>query len=204
MAWLSHISFEYINFPLNTYQWTKYASIPHYLGNLSGKTEFVENTLYGCYHNSIAAIAPLVEEEEIEEEEEEDIVEEEVKEEEETEEVHHTRSLFKPERLLKNHHLHFVLEEMHKDAFVNIPPQLQSSLSLLYLGNRHFCYVMIGMPSHLVYGGDHVVQDENVRFIHIAIFHAPGQTYKKNGIRFIKNQFTNRETNKELKDTPTS
>ena len=60
------------------------------------------------------------------------------------------------------------------------------------------------MPPHPVYGGDHAVQDENVRFIHIATFHAPGQTYKKNGIRFIKNQFTNRDTNKQLKDTPTS
>ena len=88
MAWLSHISFEDINFPLNTYQWRKYASIPHSLGNFSGKTEFVENTLYGCYHNSIAAITPLIEEEEeieeeddIDEKEEEQTEEEEVKEE---------------------------------------------------------------------------------------------------------------------------
>ena len=31
--------------------------------------------------------------------------------------------------------------------------------------------------------GDHAVQDENIRFIHIAIFHAPGQTYEKDEIR---------------------
>uniref|UniRef100_A0A7N2M9N9 Uncharacterized protein n=1 Tax=Quercus lobata TaxID=97700 RepID=A0A7N2M9N9_QUELO len=142
----------------------------------------------------IAAIAPLVEEEEIkeeeegqieeiEEEEEEEIEEEKVKEEEEAKKVHHTRSLFKPARLFKNHHIHFVSEEMRKDAFVNFPPQLQSSSSLLHMGNRHFCYVRTGMPPHSVYGGDHAVQDENIRFICIAIFHAPGQTYEKDEIR---------------------
>ena len=31
--------------------------------------------------------------------------------------------------------------------------------------------------------GDHAVQDENIRFIHIAIFHAPGQTYENDEIR---------------------
>lgn len=33
-------------------------SIPFYPENFSGRTEFVEDTLYGCYHNTIAAIAP--------------------------------------------------------------------------------------------------------------------------------------------------
>ena len=145
-------------------RWIKYASIPHSLDNFWGKTEFVENTLYGCYYNCIAAIARLVEEEEIEEEEEgeeeeeqiEEIEEEEeekVKEEEEAKKVHHIRSLFKPARLFKNHHLHFVSEEMRKDAFVNFPPQLQSSSSLLHMGNRYFCYVRTGMPRHPVYDG---------------------------------------------------
>ena len=123
------------------------------------------------------------EEEDIEEKEEEEIEEEKVKEEEEAKKVHHTRSLFKPARLFKNHHLHFVSEEMRKDAFVNFPPQLQSSSSLLHMGNRHFCYVRTGMPPHSVYGGDHAVQDENIRFICIAIFHAPRQTYEKDEIR---------------------
>ena len=73
------------------------------------RLSFVENTFYRCYHNSIAVIAPLVEEEmekeegemeEIEEEEEEEEDKEtkegEVKEEKEAEKVHHIRSLFKP------------------------------------------------------------------------------------------------------------
>ena len=56
-----------------------------------------------------------------------------MKDEEEAKKVHHIRSLFKPARLFKNHHLHFVSEEMRKDAFVNFPPQLQSSSSLLHM-----------------------------------------------------------------------
>nr|POE57297.1 hypothetical protein CFP56_35155 [Quercus suber] len=153
----------------------------------NGKIYMVGSTIKMSI-SDIYAIAPLVEEEEgqieeiedeeedIEEKEEEEIEEEKVKEEEEAKKVHHTRSLFKPARLFKNHHLHFVSEEMRTDAFVNFPPQLQSSSSLLHMGNRHFCYVRTGMPPHPVYGGDHAIQYEEIRFIHIAIFHAPGQT----------------------------
>jgi hypothetical protein len=41
-------------------QWTKYVSLPSYPDNFSGRIEFVDGTLYGCYHNTVAAIAPLV------------------------------------------------------------------------------------------------------------------------------------------------
>ena len=77
-------------FDLDKRQWTKCSSLRSYPRNFSGSTEFVDDTLYGCYHNTIAAIAPLAEEEESEEEEEEESEEEE---EEEAEEVQHAGSL---------------------------------------------------------------------------------------------------------------
>ena len=49
-------------FNLDTSQWTNRVSIPDFPAGdfFSGKTEFVEDTLYGCYYNTIGAIAPLV------------------------------------------------------------------------------------------------------------------------------------------------
>ncbi|GMY08341.1 putative disease resistance protein RGA3 [Fagus crenata] len=106
-------------FDLNKRQWTKCSSLRSYPRDFSGSTEFVDDTLYGCYHNTIAAIAPLAEEEESEEEEEE-----ESEEEEEAEEVQHAGSLF------KHHSLHLVSGKMGMDAIFNVPPLLQSNMTL--------------------------------------------------------------------------
>ena len=47
-------------FDLDKSRWTD-ASIPVFPENFSGRIEFVEDTLYGCYHNMISAIAPVEE-----------------------------------------------------------------------------------------------------------------------------------------------
>ena len=128
-------------FDLDTRQWTNRVSIPDFLsGNFfSHKSEFIEDTLYGCYDNTVGAIAPLGNnEDEDEDEDEEANNEDEDEEEEEEEEVQQV------ERLLNNHCLHLVSADMGMDAFFNIPGLLQSSSSLLHLENRYFCSVRVG------------------------------------------------------------
>ncbi|KAF3945545.1 hypothetical protein CMV_028091 [Castanea mollissima] len=117
-------------FDLDTRQWKNRVSIPDFLsGNFfSRKSEFIEDTLYGCYDNTIGAIAPLANNEDEDEDENEE--EEEDEDEEEEEEVQRV------ERLLENHCLHLVSADMGMGAFFNIPGLLQSSSSLLHLENR--------------------------------------------------------------------
>ena len=176
-------------FDLDTHQWTKYVSLPSYPGSFSGRAEFVEDTLYGCYENTVAAIAPLAEEEEEIEEEEELEEEEETEEKGETEELQQAKSLFKHATLLKHHRLHLVSEEMGMDAIFNVPPQLQSSSSLLHLGSRYFCYVKTGMPPHPIHGNDHAILDDKRRFISIVIFQALRETYKQDSTRLFRAKF---------------
>ena len=192
-------------FDLDTHQWTKYVSLPSYPGNFSGRTEFVEDTLYGCYHSTVAAIAPLAEEEEEAQEEEETDPfaeeEEEIEEEEETkekgeiEELQQAKSLFKHARLLRHHRLHLVSEEMGMDAIRNVPPQVQYSASLLHLGKMFFCYVRTGMPPlpHPKIASDFDIGDDKKRFISIVIFKALRGTYKKNDTRLSKAIFLHSE-----------
>lgn len=153
-------------FDLCAEQWTKYAGLPSYPGNFSGRIEYVEDTLYGCYHSTIAAIAPLAKEEE-----------EEVKVEEEEEEEE-----------FKHHRLHGVSTERGMDAIFNVPPQLRSSFSLLHLGNRHFCYVRTGMPPDPINGSDLAVDDKRL-YISIVIFRALKKTYKKESTRLFRAKF---------------
>ncbi|XP_075651224.1 uncharacterized protein LOC142621757 [Castanea sativa] len=153
-------------FDLGTRLWTNRVIIPDFLcGNFfSDKTEFIEDSLYGCYYNTVGAIAPLANNEDEDEEEE--------GEEEEG------------ERLLNNHRLHLVSGEMGMDAIFNIPRMLQSSSSLLHLENRYFCYVRAGAPPPL--------RTETVHSVSIVIFQAlVGETYKENAIdtRFFRAKF---------------
>ncbi|GMY08294.1 putative disease resistance protein RGA3 [Fagus crenata] len=154
-------------FDLRAKQWTKYAGLPSYPGNFSGRIEYVEDALYGCYHSTIAAIAPLAKEEE----------EEEVKVEEEEEEEE-----------FKHHRLHGVSTERGMDAIFNVPPQLRSSFSLLHLGNRHFCYLRTGMPPDPINGSDYAVDDKRL-YISIVIFRALKKTYKKESTRLFRAKF---------------
>uniref|UniRef100_A0A2N9FD03 Uncharacterized protein n=1 Tax=Fagus sylvatica TaxID=28930 RepID=A0A2N9FD03_FAGSY len=50
-------------FDLDKGQWTERVSHPSQLCNFSGRTEYVEDTFYGCYHNTVAAIAPVADKE---------------------------------------------------------------------------------------------------------------------------------------------
>ena len=179
-------------FDLGESRWTN-ASIPFYPENFSGRTEFVEDTLYGCYHNTIAAIAPI-EEKKIEKEEKkekkrkrEKIEEKKVKAKEtvEAEEEEEDAKDFGQGWLLKNLRLHVLSEEKGMDAIFNVPPQLQSSSSLLHLGNRFFCYVKSGMPSN----SDDVIKDEKKRFISIVIFQPLGKKYENDGTGLLEAQF---------------
>ena len=109
-------------FDLDKRQWTNRVSIPDFLSVLSGnffsrKSVFIEDTLYGCYGDTVGAIAPLANDED------EDV-----------------------ERLLENHGLHLLSADTGLDAFLNIP-LLQTSSSLLHLENRCFCYVRVGTRS---------------------------------------------------------
>ena len=167
-------------FNLDTSQWTNRVSIPDFPAGdfFSGKTEFVENTLYGCYFNTIGAIAPLVNNEEEEEEEEW----EEWEEEEEEEEVQQI------ERLLNNYRLHLVSEEMGMDAIFYAPLQLRSSSSLLHLGNRYFCYVRSG-TDFLPQDNDYKSYNYRKRLISIIIFQAPVHNENAIAPRFFRANF---------------
>lgn len=209
-------------FDLVEESWTDASiSIPFYPENFSGRTEFVEDTLYGCYHNTIAAIAPKekIEEDEkkekkrkrekieekkvkaeqgeklkektVEAEEGEKMEAEKVKAKEtvEAEEEEEDAKDFGQEWLLENLHLHVISEEMSMDAIFNVPPQLQSSSSLLHLGNRYFCYVKSGMPPNSDNDSDDVIKDDKKRFISIVIFQALGKKYEKDGTGLLQAQF---------------
>ena len=214
-------------FDLGESCWEKetHANIPFYPENFSGRTEFVEDTLYGCYHNTIAAIAP-VEEKKIEKEEKkekkrkrekiegkkvkaeqgEKLKEKKVKAEEgekmeaekvkakekveaeEEEEEEEDAKDFGQGWLLENLYLHVLSEEMGMDAIFNVPPQSQSSSSLLHLGNRCFCYVKSGMPSNSDDDSDDDIKDDKKRFISIVIFQALGKKYEKDGTGLLQAQ----------------
>ena len=90
--------------------------------------------------------------------------------------------------LRKNLHLHVLSEEMGMDAIFNVPPQLQSSSSLLHLGNRDFCYVKSGMPPNLDNDSDDDIKDDKKRFISIVIFQALGKKYEKDGTGLLQAQ----------------
>jgi hypothetical protein len=146
-------------FDLDKGRWTKRVSHPSQLCNFSGRTEYVEDTFYGCYHNMVAAIAPVADKE-----------------------------LKKEEDMgarFKNYRLHLVSGEkdMDMDYIFNVPPQLGSSSSLIHLGDRSFCYVMTGMPPYLTNGSDHAIEADKVRYISIVIFQALENKYKKDGFR---------------------
>ena len=189
-------------FDLDRGQWTKHITLPSHLRNVSGRIEVVEGTLYGCYHNTIAAIAPVAKEEEEEEEEEEDEGEEreqemEEGEEEEWEELEEEDELNIQQQQeedemgarFRNYRLHVVSREMGMEAIFNVPQQLQSSSTLLHLGSRCFCYVMTGMPPHPKYGNDHAIEDDKVRVISIVIFRAVRETYKEGATRLFRAKF---------------
>uniref|UniRef100_A0A2N9FD57 Uncharacterized protein n=1 Tax=Fagus sylvatica TaxID=28930 RepID=A0A2N9FD57_FAGSY len=121
-------------FDLDKGQWTERVSHPSQLCNFSGRTEYVEDTFYGCYHNTVAAIAPVADKE-----------------------------LKKEEDMgarFKNYRLHLVSGEkdMDMDYIFNVPQQLGSSSSLIHLGDRSFCYVMTGMPPYPTNGSDHAIE----------------------------------------------
>ena len=212
-------------FDLGESRWTD-ATIPFYPENFSGSTEFVEDTLYGCYHNTIAAIAPVgkkgknrkiekIEEKKVKAEQGEKLKEKEVKAEEgekmeekkveaeegekmeaekvkaketvEAEEEEEDAKEFGQGWLRKNLHLHVLSDEMGMDAIFNVPPQLQSSSSLLHLGNRYFCYVKSGMPPNSD-DSDDVIKDDKKRLISIVIFQALGKKYE-DGTGLLQAQF---------------
>uniref|UniRef100_A0A2N9FQF8 Uncharacterized protein n=1 Tax=Fagus sylvatica TaxID=28930 RepID=A0A2N9FQF8_FAGSY len=50
-------------FDLDKGQWTERVSHPSQLCNFSGRTKYVKDTFYGCYHNTVAAIAPVADKE---------------------------------------------------------------------------------------------------------------------------------------------
>ena len=192
-------------FDLDTRQWTNRVSIPDFLsGNFfSRRSEFIEDTLYGCYDNTVGAIAPLGnnededededgeannedEEEEEEDEDEDGEANNEDEDEEEEEEVQQV------ERLLNNHCLHLVSADMGMDAFFNIPGLLQSSSSLLHLENRYFCYVRVGtrLTTRPTLHGYRL--RSRAHTVSIVIFQAlVGQTYTEKAIatRFFRAKF---------------
>ena len=170
-------------FDLDTRQWTNRVSIPDFLsGNFfSRKSEFIEDTLYGCYDNTVGAIAPLGNKED--EDEDEEANNEDEEEEEEVQQV---------ERLLNNHCLHLVSADMGMDAFFNIPGLLQSSSSLLHLENRYFCYVRVGtrLTTRPTLHGYRL--RSRAHTVSIVIFQAlVGQTYTEKAIatRFFRAKF---------------
>ncbi|XP_050285819.1 putative disease resistance protein RGA3 [Quercus robur] len=198
-------------FDLDREQWTKGITLPSHLRNVSGRIEFVDGTFYGCYHNTVAAIAPVAKEDEQEEDEDKDEEDEEEEEEEteeeegeelEEEDKEEWEELGEGDELniqqqqedemgtrFKNYRRHVVFKEMGMDAIFNVPQQLQSSSTLLHLGSRCFCYVMTGMPPHPKYGSDHAIEDDKVRVISIVIFRALGETYKEDAIRVFRAKF---------------
>uniref|UniRef100_A0A2N9FCN2 Uncharacterized protein n=1 Tax=Fagus sylvatica TaxID=28930 RepID=A0A2N9FCN2_FAGSY len=125
-------------FDLDKGRWTKRVSHPSQLCNFSGRTEYVEDTFYGCYHNIVAAIAPVADKE--------------LKEEEDM------------GASFKNYRLHLVSGEkdMDMDYIFNVPQQLGSSSSLIHLGDRSFCYVMTGMPLYPTNGSDHAIEADKI------------------------------------------
>ena len=153
-------------FDLDTCEWAS-ISIPDYAGNFSGNTEFVGNTFYGCYYDTVAAIAP-----------------DELKEEEAEEKDF--------QQMFKHHRLFQVSRDLGMDAIFNVPPQLQYSSSLLHLGNMYFCYVRTGMPPHQdpILASDLVIGDDKKRFISIVIFQAIGKTCDS---RFFRAKFLHSE-----------
>ena len=159
--------------------------IPEFLsGNFfSRKSEFIEDTLYGCYDNTVGAIAPLGNNEDEDEDEEED--EEANNEDEDEEEEEEVQQV---ERLLNNHCLHLVSADMGMDAFFNIPGLLQSSSSLLHLENRYFCSVRVGTGPSL-----HPYRLRcRAHTVSIVIFQAlVGETYTERAIatRFFRAKF---------------
>ena len=174
-------------FDLDTRQWTNRVSIPDFLsGNFfSRKSEFIEDTLYGCYDNTVGAIAPLGNNED-EDEDEDGEANNEDEDEEEEEEVQQV------ERLLNNHCLHLVSADMGMDAFFNIPGLLQSSSSLLHLENRYFCYVRVGtrLTTRPTLHGYRL--RSRAHTVSIVIFQAlVGQTYTEKAIatRFFRAKF---------------
>ena len=167
--------------------WTG-ASIPFYPEKFSGRTEFVEDTLYGCYRNTIAAIAP-VEETKIEKEEKKGKVEGQKMEAEKVKAKETVEAEEGQGWLLKNLRLHVLSEEMGMDAIFNVPPQLQSSSSLLHLGDRKFCYVKSGMPPNSDNDSDDVIKDDRKRFISIVIFQDLGKKYKNDGTGLLQAKF---------------
>ena len=189
-------------FDLDTRQWTNRVSIPDFLsGNFFlRRSEFIEDTLYGCYDNTVGAIAPLGnnedEDEEVNNEDEDEEAnnedEEEANNEDEDEEEEEEEEVQQVERLLNNHCLHLVSADMGMDAFFNIPGLLQSSSSLLHLENRYFCYVRVGtrpttrptLHGYRLRSRAHTVS--------IVIFQAlVGQTYTEKAIatRFFRAKF---------------
>uniref|UniRef100_A0A2N9FNJ3 Uncharacterized protein n=1 Tax=Fagus sylvatica TaxID=28930 RepID=A0A2N9FNJ3_FAGSY len=126
-------------FDLDKGQWTERVSHPSQLCNFSGRTEYVEDTFYGCYYNTVAAIAPVADKE--------------LKNEEDM------------GARFKNYRLHLVSGEkdMDMDYIFNVPPQLGSSSSLIHLGDRSFCYVMTGMPPYPTNGSDHAIEADKKR-----------------------------------------
>ena len=171
-------------FDLHANQWTKCPGLPFQLDNFYPSTDFVEDTLYGCDNNTIAALAPLAKEEEVEVEEEEgQYYEEEEEEGEEKEEVQHADAGW-----LKYHRIHLVSGEMGMDAIFNVPLQSHCSYSMLHLGNRQFCYVRSGISVDLD-GDNQAILDDKRRFFSIVIFQALKETYKEDSTRLFRAKF---------------
>ncbi|KAM4075672.1 hypothetical protein ACJW30_12G004600 [Castanea mollissima] len=103
-------------FDLDTSEWAS-ISIPNYAGNFSDNTEFVGNTFYGCYYDTVAAIAPLVGEEK-----------DELKEEEEEQEEAEEKDF---QQMFKHHRLLQVSEDLGMDAIFNVPRQGSTESSKL-------------------------------------------------------------------------
>nr|POF18751.1 hypothetical protein CFP56_78780 [Quercus suber] len=184
-------------FNLDTKQWTyKVSVLDSHLRNFTGKTEFVGNNLYGCYHNRVVKLA--VTEEELTEidlgcqskEEEEGGEEEEWGKEEEEDEFQLVA------RLIAYHNRFRMIttgerEGEEEDEFQLVarliayhhrfPRQLQSSTTLLHLGRRYFCYVRTGKPPQIHEDGvddDDDIPSNRDRFISIVIFQtATRETY---------------------------
>ena len=190
IAWQQGIERLYC-FDLETDRWTKGIALPSHLRNVSGRIEVIEGTLYGCYHSTIAAIAPVAEEEEEEEKKEEEREQEMEEGEEEITELNIQQQQEEDEMgaWFRNYRLHVVSREMGMEAIFNVHQQLQSSSTLLHLGSRCFCYVMTGMPPHPKYGNDHAIEDDKVRVISIVIFQALGETYKEGATRLFRANF---------------
>ena len=169
-------------FNLQQEQWTCRGSfLDSHLRNFTGKTEFVANSLYGCYHNTVVKLA---------------VMDEELKEielwcqfKEEEDEFQQVARL-----LSKYNRLRMVSKEKGMDAIYNVPRQLQSSTTMLHLGSGYFCYVRTGKPPQIHEDG---VDDDDIpcnrnRFTSIVIFQtAPRETYEENMPRFFRAQFVN-------------